>query len=209
MASDQILYFVKYPEPGKVKTRLVRSIGEKEAANVYRECAEKNFQILRSLDRADTSLTIVFDPPEAEWKIKEWLPGDCSYIPQSEGDLTERLTKAFALAFEREASRTLAVGSDTLGLPAGFIREAFDALRQFDVVLGPAKDGGYYLIGLSKPFPFLFQDIPWSTPAVLETTKARIQEHRLSYDCLPELEDLDEVRNLETYRLSAKGEWPS
>ncbi len=206
MAHSQILYFVKYPEPGRVKTRLAKFIGDDRAANFYKECAEENFKGLRSLMQAGVSLHLLFDPPQAEEKVKKWLSGASSYHPQIDGGLTERLIHAFSKAFESGAKDALAIGSDTIGLPVRLIEQAFDALNRYDVVLGPAKDGGYYLIGFSKPFPFLFQDIPWSTPAVLEITKARIQEHRLSYYCLPELEDLDEVRNLETYRLSTQGE---
>lgn len=200
MRDKLILYFVKYPEPGKVKTRLAKALGDEAACQAYRDLAEANFRIIESLAAEGIENVVAFDPPDKEREIREWLPAPC-YFPQQGKDLGERLHSAFQDAFDQGAKMALVLGSDTLGLNQELILEAFDALENFDVVLGPAKDGGYYLIGLSSPQPFLFQNIPWSTSDVFSTTLAKVKENGLSYYLLPELDDLDEIKNLETRRI--------
>ena len=196
MSRQQILYFVKYPEPGKVKTRLAQSVGFEEAARWYRTLAESNLSILARLPQPEFHITVTFDPPEAEDAMKEWFSGEHEYLPQAGEDLGERLANAFASVFHRGAQKVLALGSDTMGLEESHIQDAFRHLDARDVVLGPAKDGGYYLIGLSRPRPLIFKEIPWSTPAVFETTLARIEELDLSCFLLPRLDDLDDAENI-------------
>lgn len=208
MHPRHILYFVKFPEPGRVKTRLAQSIGFEAAARLYRLLAEQNLEVLRSISDPPLAVCIHFDPPEKEAKVRDWLLGDEPYLAQRGRDLGERLRDAFAHAFERGASGAIAVGSDTIGLQPGFLREAFAGLERNDVILGPSRDGGYYLIGLSRPQSLLFQDIPWSTPRVLEATLTRIREGNLSLFLLPELEDLDRAENLNALELNHKGIFP-
>jgi len=200
MKNRRILYFLKYPEPGKVKTRLAKTLGNEAACRAYRDLAVKNFRTLASLDQEGIESVIVFDPPDKEREIREWLPAACYFAQQGE-DLGGRLHSAFQRAFDQGAETALALGSDTLGLKPELISKAFDELENYDVVLGPAKDGGYYLIGLSRLQPLLFQSIPWSTADVFSTTLARIKEIGLSCYLLPELDDLDEIKNLETRRI--------
>ena len=192
---NRLLYFVKYPEPGRVKTRLAKVFGYEKAASIYRLIAESNFKILQSCD--DTDLAICFDPPDQEEKIKSWLSGNHQYYPQKGNGLGERLTNAFQDAFEEGAKKALAIGSDTLDLRIDLIDEAFRALKTHDIVLGPSKDGGYYLIGASHFEPSVFHDIPWSTSKVFESTAIRLDERRLSYHILDTLEDLDETSTFE------------
>jgi len=194
MGHEQILYFVKYPEPGKVKTRLAKTVGPEAAANAYRGLAQSIFCVLKE-NKADGIDTVVFfDPSEKEREVKEWLPGAAAYRSQKGKDLGARLIHAFKEAFQDGAERVLAVGSDTLGFKPEFVMKAFDVLKNYDVVIGPAKDGGYYLIGFSGSHTILFQDIPWSAQDVLKTTLGRIAEEGLSYGLLHELEDLDEIK---------------
>ncbi len=198
-----LLYFVKWPEPGKVKTRLAKKVGDVRAAAIYRQLAETNFRSLVSLKDRGVSLVVAYDPPEAEAKIKSWLPKGDLFIPQSGGNLGERLRCAFdffTLNPTLSPRRVIAAGSDTIGLQAGRMVEAYEALEEKNLVLGPAKDGGYYLIGLSHPEPRLFEGIPWSSSAVFETTLTRAEELRLSYHLLPPLEDLDDSNSQIRYR---------
>lgn len=200
MGDKLILYFVKYPEPGKVKTRLAKTLGNKAACQAYRDLTEKNLEVLESLQMEGVEKVIVFDPPDRESEVKGWLPA-LHYVPQQGDDLGERLISAFQIAFEQGVKAALALGSDTLGLKPELISKAFDELENYDVVLGPAKDGGYYLIGLSGLQPLLFQGIPWSTSGVFSTTLERIKQIELSHYLLHELDDLDEIKNLETRRI--------
>ena len=193
---NALLYFVKYPEPGMVKTRLAKVVGDHHAAQVYRELTETNLGILNSLPSGFVKVIIAFDPFKNEEAIRSWLPGPYEYVAQKGSELGARLQNAFQFAFEKGFKKVMALGSDTLGLKPEVLHKAFDALNDYDIVLGPAKDGGYYLIGLSQTQPFVFQGIPWSTAAVFEATLAKVKGQRLSYFLLPELEDLDEEHNL-------------
>ena len=191
-----LLYFVKYPEPGRVKTRLATVLGDETAARVYRRLAETNLKALDPLREAGVHIVVAYDPPDLQPQVKSWLSGDYDYLPQRGNGLGERLASAFGSAFEAGAENVVAVGSDTLGLRAEIIRQSYDALSHGDLVLGPAKDGGYYLIGLTGYVPGLFRDIPWSTSGVLDATLARAREHGLRCHLLQELEDLDEISNM-------------
>lgn len=195
MNPNILFYFVKYPTPGKVKTRLAKTIGDREAARLYKELAERNFREVALLhQRKVCDLVIVFDPPEQIEDVRNWLAAPCEYWPQSEGGLSERLIIAFRDAFSKGDKRVIALGSDTLGLTSQIIEEAFECLQSEDVVVGPAEDGGYYLIGLSSFEPELFQGIPWSTSGVLAQTYKTINSLRLSYRTLSQLQDLDEIK---------------
>ena len=196
MGKNILLYFVKYPTPGKVKTRLAKTVGDREAARLYRELAEKNFceaALLRQRKICD--LIVVFDPPAQREDVQDWLSAPCEYWPQSEGNLSERLITAFQEAFENGGQRVIALGSDTLGLKFQIIEEAFEFLKSNDVVIGPAEDGGYYLIGLNSFQPELFRDISWSTSDVLAQTYKTMNRLHLSYQTLSQLADLDEFRH--------------
>ncbi len=194
MPRNALLYFVKYPEPGKVKTRLARSIGNDQAAAVYRQLAEQNWRVI--LRASGMDVIVLFDSADKEAEIRQWLPACCQYWPQLSGDLGERLTAAFARAFDAGYDHVGAVGSDILGLTPTILEEGFIVLDQYDVVIGPAKDGGYYFIGMSHFMPQLFENIVWSTSEVLTTTKQRVRSLGLNISELSELEDLDEATNM-------------
>lgn len=194
-ATKAILFFVKFPEPGKVKTRLARHVGPEEAARLYRELVEKNMQVLTSLAAEGIQTWIAFDPPHQRQAVEAWLPGAQAYFPQEGNDLGERMSHAFDYGLAR-AGHVMALGSDTQGLTREILLEGFEALAKQDVVLGPARDGGYYLIGLKKACSYLFEDMVWSHPVVLAMTMARVRQHVLSYALLPELNDLDEIEDL-------------
>lgn len=207
MNSNILLYFVKYPTPGKVKTRLAKTVGEQEAAKLYSELAEKNLRVIAPLHQSNIcDLVVVYDPPEKSEDIKRWLILSCEYLPQCGGGLSERLTHAFQEAFSAKGEisprsggqmggkRVIALGSDTLGLTIAIIQQGFEVLKSNDVVIGPAEDGGYYLIGLNHFQPKLFEGIAWSTSEVLPQTYKIINNLRLSYQTLNQLEDLDEIK---------------
>ena len=185
-----IVYFVKQPEAGKVKTRLANTIGAEEAAKVYRELALKNFNRLKSLSEV-SNIAVFFDPPESLNFISEWLRNADFYIAQEGQSLGDRLQNAFHFSFKK-ADRIIAVGSDTLALTKEIVHEAFRILENKDAVLGPADDGGYYLIGLTKLMPDLFENISWSTEHVLRETKDMMNQLNVSYGELSKLSDLDE-----------------
>ena len=200
---DVLIYFVKYPEPGKVKTRLARDVGHEKAAELYRNLVETNLKVLAQV-RESFRLILAFDPAQKEREIRSWLEPFqiIDFLPQKGATLGQRLEDAFDFAFSGNAKHVMALGSDTMGLTPQIIKEGFEFLQDYDCVIGPARDGGYYLIGLSANGPAIFSHIPWSTGMVYQSTVQYLEREELTYYKLPELEDLDEIKNL-------KPAWPA
>ena len=194
-----VMAFLKAPRPGTVKTRLGREIGFNEATVVYRDLAEQQLGRIPAGFRTE----IHYAPRGAGNEMRQWLGRNYHYRAQCGGDLGERMRRAFGQGFVRGYQPIIAIGSDCSGLDEVCLRQAVAALAQSDVVLGPASDGGYYLIGLRRPEPRLFETIEWSTAAVLATTQARIRECGLSCSLLEEKEDVDDQAGLR--RHLAKG----
>jgi len=207
VSPNVLIYFVKYPEPGKVKTRLARQIGPERAAGIYRILVESNLRVLTEI-RESFRLILAFGPFEKEQKIRKWLePFRINeFLPQKGSHLGERLEHAFRSVFQAgperlAAFRVMALGSDTLGLKPQIIVEGFEALDNYDCVIGPAKDGGYYLIGLHGEKLEIFHDIPWSTSSVYQNTIQNMEREQLTYYRLPELDDLDDIKNVKEVHL--------
>lgn len=190
---------MKEPRPGAVKTRLAEGIGAEAAAGVSRALAERVLEATTPVP-GEYERLVFFDPPEARRALREWLPG-VSLRAQARGELGERLAEAFARAFGRGASRVAIVGSDVPGIARETVLRAFEALGAADVVLGPAEDGGYYLIALRSPHPELVRGIDWSTPAVLRQTLERASASGLSVRQFEPLRDVDTLEDL-------RAEWP-
>jgi len=177
-----------------VKSRLAARLGPERAAAVYRALAEET--IRRTAPAAgEYERVFAFAPPASRPGIEAWLPGRV-LRPQCEGDLGTRMAQAFAEAFAGGAERVVLVGSDVPELSHEDIREAFASLAGHDVVLGPARDGGYYLIALARPLPDLFAGIPWSTDRVRVLTRTRAADLGLDVRELRTLADVDTAEDL-------------
>jgi len=191
--------FLKAPRPGTVKTRLVPALGEAGAARLYRALAE--VVVAATRPRAgEYDRLLFFAPAEARAEMEAWLPGEI-WIAQEGTDLGARMSAAFAEAFRRGAGRVVLVGSDVPALSRGDVLTALASLPEHDVVLGPAADGGYYLVGLRRPIPVLFTGMAWSTAGVFAATMERAAGLGLSVEVLPERRDVDTVQDL-------RAEWP-
>jgi rSAM/selenodomain-associated transferase 1 len=190
MGQDSLIVFVKAPRPGTVKTRLARAIGAFEAAAAYRRLVETLLDELRGL----RELEMCFSPDDAAGEVRQWLKPGWSSHPQGDGDLGERLHSAFQRAFQTRAKRVVIIGSDCPAISVEDIREAWYGLRSHDVVLGPATDGGYWMIGLRQLQPDLFRAVRWSTGSVFPETIRRAQHAGLSVHLLRELADVDTDR---------------
>jgi uncharacterized protein len=195
-----ILVFVRAPEAGRVKTRLAAEIGEAAALEVYRQLAEHTLRAARGV--AGAEVRVLFTPADAGEAVRGWLGGEARYEAQAEGDLGQRLEAAFEAAFADGARRVLVVGSDLPTLTPALLRHALAVLACNPAVLGPAHDGGYYLLGLRAPRPRLFRGMPWSTPAVFAETWRRLRAAGVEPVLLPTLRDVDYVSDL-----PATGEW--
>ena len=207
-----LMIFVKFPEPGKVKTRLAKVLGDEGAAKAYRQLVShvaEGVQPPQGLED-QWAIWVVFDPAERESEVREWLDpqfrGAASrYLAQVPGDLGDRLVGAFAAGFEAGFGKIAAIGTDCVDLDADGIGEAWKMLDQRDVVFGPADDGGYYLVGLKDASPIIFQGVPWSDPRTLAVSRQIASEAGLSVGELAVLSDIDEI---EQWReLSARPGW--
>jgi rSAM/selenodomain-associated transferase 1 len=269
---------IKYPEPGKVKTRLAKDIGDEKAAAVYKQLAEKVMENtkpsllgspftkefiskktppllyepwpprarmaqkssppLRGGDEGEGAIRgftyglisnkrpplaislnpsfpkrgtsdalpgahycemmyeriVFFDPPELRKDFEAWLPGS-RLISQRGADVGERMDNSLRDLLELGAEKAVITGADIPDLTSLIIMEAFAALDHADIVIGPARDGGYYLIGMKAPHPELFQDIQWSTGSVFEETMRRIEKLRFTCASITTLSDLDTVED--------------
>jgi uncharacterized protein len=197
VSGDVLMVFLKDPRPGAVKTRLARAIGDVLAARLYRALAEA--EVTGTLPRGDTySRLFFFAPVGAGPAIARWFPGE-TLLPQSSGDLGERMAAAFAEVFARGARRACIVGTDVPWVDRAVVEDALQSLDDHDLVLGPAHDGGYYLLATDRPRPELFTGIAWSTPSVLATTAERAGALGLSVRLLPLLPDIDTAEDLRTH----------
>ena len=187
MRQEQLVVFVKAPRIGTVKTRLAKSIGAAAALNAYRCLVETLLGNLESLPEVE----LRFSPDDAFSEIQPWLRDGWRIQPQGNGDLGGRLQRALGENFSVGAKRVVIIGSDCPSVNVSDVRAAWSALASHDAVLGPARDGGYWLIGLNASQPLLFENIPWSTDAVLRETLARAKSTGLRVHHLRELSDVD------------------
>lgn len=195
-AEKHLIIFTRYPEPGKAKTRLIPALGAAGAAALYRQMAEHTVSQARLLQVDDVDIDVQFTGGD-RIQMQDWLGSDLHYYPQSGGDLGNRITHAFQLAFDRGAKFAVTIGTDCPDLDASLLTLAFQKLIYHDLVIGSASDGGYYLIGLHCAIPDLFQNITWSTSIVYQQTIAIAEKLQLAIATLPILSDIDRPEDLE------------
>ncbi len=192
----RVVVFAKAPEPGKVKTRLIPALGEAGAAALHRRLAMHCLRAATDAQIGPVELWCAPDTGDPFFRECERRFG-VSLRSQGEGDLGARMQSAFAAALAR-APRAILVGSDVPELSAQYLRDAEAALAGGDdVVIGPAEDGGYVLIGLSHCDAELFREIPWGCSEVLAETRRRVAALRRRLIELPALRDVDRPEDLE------------
>jgi len=187
VSKDQLIVFVRAPRLGSVKTRIAQTAGAERACAIYREMVGTVLQNIATI--RDVQLS--FAPDDAAPEIQPWLREGWSAIDQGGGDLGERLQRAFEGAFSRGAERVVIIGSDCPEAKSSDVRVAWKELKSHDVVVGPAVDGGYWLIGLRMQQPELFCGIAWSSDQVLGQTLARAKTLGLRIQLLRILTDID------------------
>lgn len=193
---NALVMFTRYPKAGQAKTRLIPHLGATAAASLQRRMTEHIVETIRPLHKRRTlSLEIQFTGGTLA-EMQAWLGKDWRYQPQSKGNLGQRLTTAFDRHFDQQFQRVVAIGADCPAIAADHVCQAFDALQTQDVVLGPAHDGGYYLVGLRQSRPALFDGIAWGTPQVFEQTIAISDRLNLSVATLETLRDIDRPEDL-------------
>lgn len=188
--STCLLIYLKYPTPGQVKRRLTPTLTPHQAADLYRCFA---IDTLLKTHTLDIPLILCIDPNRPVHDYEAWLGTRHPFLPQQGDDLGARIDNSLTQTFSLGYHHLVLIGSDTPDLPLQFIKEAFHQLQTHDIVLGPANDGGYYLLGTKKDryLPDIFTGIPWSTSSVLKDTLAIINKHHYTVSLLPHWQDTD------------------
>jgi uncharacterized protein len=187
LIANCLIIFTRYPKPGKTKTRLIPALGELGSAQLHRRMAEYMIEQARSLSCA-IEVWYVGGTKEL---MQSWLGTDLCYREQPAGNLGDRMSGAFRSAFEQDYQAVMIIGTDCPGLTTDFLAQGFAALQHQTITIGQAIDGGYYLIGLQRLVPELFQGIAWSTSTVFAETVAIADKLQLTAHLLPSLPDID------------------
>jgi rSAM/selenodomain-associated transferase 1 len=192
-----IIIFTRFPEPGSTKTRLIPVLGPEGACRLHCEMTEN---IVAQVQKANKNYPLMMEihfsggSPE---QMAGWLGRDFVYVIQEKGDLGTRMERAFQKAFRQGWKRVVLIGSDLPDLTPAIIQESLERLTDHDLVLGPAWDGGYYLIGMKASRPGLFgNSIFWGTKEVLKNTLLKANQLGLKTALLPRLRDVDRPEDL-------------
>lgn len=197
MTKDRcLILFVKYPESGKVKSRLAQRWTDDLAAGLY-----ENFvrDIIATLEKCSLNFRIYFHPPEKEVEIKKLWGENYQYETQSGTDLGERMKNAFLQEFAAGFAKVVLIGSDCPDLPANIIEESFLVLEnEAGCTIGPSADGGYYLIGFSKEAfcPVIFSGMEWGSASILEKTMTVLRSREYQPAILSRWRDVDNREDL-------------
>lgn len=182
-----IALFAKYPRAGEAKTRLAPLLGAEGAAGVHRKLVERTLATMR----ASGLPFVVYYAGAPQAEFADWLGEDVPLVAQGEGDLGARLA--------RVAAPAILLGADIPGLQAEHLTAAAAALEEVPVVIGPASDGGYYLLGFTQDLPFLWPDMPWGSEVVRAKTEVRLADRNIPFRLLGELDDCDRPEDLQQW----------
>jgi rSAM/selenodomain-associated transferase 2/rSAM/selenodomain-associated transferase 1 len=193
---NKLIVFTRYPEPGKTKTRLISALGEEGAAKLQKCMTEHMILTVKKLTvNFPLDTEIRFDGAHIH-HMKKWLGSDFRFRQQGCGDIGMRMARSFADSFKEDADKVVIIGTDCPDITGEIIIKAFKMLTTHNVVIGPAADGGYYLIGLTKMIPTLFMNIEWGTDRVLKKTQKIIEHEGLHSAYLDELNDIDRPEDI-------------
>ncbi|MEP7343153.1 MAG: TIGR04282 family arsenosugar biosynthesis glycosyltransferase [Acidobacteriota bacterium] len=206
---EALVLMSKAPIEGEVKTRLIGSLTAEDAKQLYVAFLSDTFALMEAVmdERDELSLVLCYTPEGAEEAFEEVEREGCLMIAQRGGDLGERLANCFADVFKLGFDSVIAIGGDSPTLPEDMLHEAFDSLESDnDVVVVPAEDDGYCLIGMRKPHEQLFQKILWSTRGVMAATEAQAKKAGLSLIAGPAWYDVDTPEELERLKEELKAD---
>ena len=200
---SNLLIFCKYPLAGKAKTRLIPALGAEIAAQLHRRLAETAINMARSWKQISSEkmnrITVHYTGA-GEKDFCSWIGADLDYQEQPAGDLGQRMCTAFESAFAGGIEHVIGIGTDVPTLTAAILKQADKNLEDHDLVLGPAADGGYYLIGMNSLHPELFANIEWGTERVYGQTLAICTRLDFKIAELPVLHDIDRPEDLKLLR---------
>lgn len=201
---ELLIVFSRYPAPGTTKTRLSAVLGNAGAAEMQKKLTMLTLLHVRRLRHTRPVAVAICYAGGTREQITQWLGSDFVYRDQGNGDLGQRMQCAFDGAFREGYRRVVVIGTDCPDLCVSHLKQAFESLRCKDLVLGPATDGGYYLIGLRRPEESLFTHMPWGSASVLQKTLNIAQQKNLSIDLLETLRDIDRPEDLNHEKIKAE-----
>jgi len=191
--ANALLIFIKNPEKGKVKTRLARTVGDEQALRIYYVLLGHTRKVALAVSAHRFLFYSQFIDAEDAWPSKNFQKR-----VQEGSDLGVRMDHAFTTVLDAH-SKAVIIGSDCASLRSEIVERAFSELDRHDFVMGPATDGGYYLLGMKAPAPYVFSNMEWSVKTVASETLRRIKEHGQSCFLLPELSDIDHAEDWQKY----------
>lgn len=196
-----VALFVRIPVPGRVKTRLAKKLGADGACELYKAIVT---DVLQNIKNTGLSLYLFCDGMNDGNLPQEWIDASDKVVVQQGDCIGERMAAAFECCFYEYIDKVILVGSDIPGIDAEVLLTAERNLETCDVVIAPAADGGYCLIAMKRNsfLPTVFQNIPWSTGAVLRDTLEKCEEFRIDVELLAVLQDIDTMDDLKSYRLN-------
>lgn len=192
MKENALIIFVKNPEPGKVKTRIAEAVGNEKAVEIYNQLLKYTANLASGLS---CEVYVYYFP----LVLENDMFGDVNRRLQVKGDLGIKMQTAFSEILSKH-QKAVIIGSDCAELNRDDIERAFEELEENDVVIGPAKDGGYYLLGMNHLQLFLFKDMPWSEDGVLDQSIMRVQDRGLNYSLLNMKSDIDRIEDWEAQK---------
>ena len=195
MSNNALIVFLKNPLEGKVKTRLAAQVGETEALSVYQKLIEHTRSIVM-----DCPVDIHLFYSDYIDSQDKWLDTEITKHQQEGKDLGERMKNAFKQVLDSGYKNAIIIGTDCPEITSRIIQDAFDRLEEYDVVIGPAMDGGYYLLGMNDLHDELFEQIDWGTESVFDQTLAVLQRLGLIWYETPILSDIDTEDDLPKLR---------
>lgn len=193
-----LIIFLRYPQPGKVKSRLAAGLGDREACEIYQKLVRRTLGVATDFKRArgDVDILAFFTPADQRPQLERSYPGPWRFVAQSGSHIGDRMDLAIRQTFSEGYRQVVLVGTDIANLAASDFEEAFASLKQGFAVLNPASDGGFYLVGLDRPCPSAFASKEWSTATVFKRTKELLEKAGFGVKINSERQDIDRPEDI-------------
>jgi rSAM/selenodomain-associated transferase 1 len=201
-----IIVFTRFPVEGKVKTRLAKNMGNKFAVSFFKACAEHTFKELLKVKETGSELFLFCSEENEIELVKQWTENNFNYYSQQGKDLGLKMYNAFNTVFKKGYKKVIIIGTDAPDISMNIIQSAISVLDNCSVVIGPANDGGYYLLGFKSKLVDLFSGIEWSTDSVFDNTIEKLNNSKIKYFMLGELTDIDTMEDLQYWLKHYKGD---
>jgi rSAM/selenodomain-associated transferase 1 len=197
--NDAVIIFARLPVEGKVKTRLASTLGDEFALKFYKACSQHIFNECRKIAKKETSIYITFPAEDDNKHMIEWAGNDFRFFPQHGKDIGIKMQSAFKMVFSEGIKKAILIGTDIPDISSEVLLQALKALDNNEVVIGPAKDGGFYLVGMKRLYESLFERNDWGTNKVFTGTLNQLRINNINYELTPEFYDIDTEENLKCW----------